>query len=160
MPGFVSFNLDPIDPDTLAREGRISCPLANVSIPSRRLRLPEAHIGAETYEARCVAHSIEHPDEFWAESTHGFSIRETRWNEVCDYDFRHRVEASWFSGSSKSECGGQLAVVVIWRSAATRLHWSGRAILPLESTEITYNGSGEQVNKLASVLTIPGCKKG
>lgn len=116
----------------------------------------QAHIDAETYE-RMYRHSIEHPDEFWAKEAELFLDWETRWNEVCDYDF-NTGEASWFSG-------GQLNVTVncIDRHLAERgdkvaLIWEGDH--PLESTDITYNELSEQVNKLANVLKSRGVKKG
>jgi len=116
----------------------------------------QAHIDAETYE-RMYRHSIEHPDEFWAKEAELFLDWETRWNEVCDYDF-NTGEASWFSG-------GQLNVTVncIDRHLAERgdkvaLIWEGDHLL--ESTDITYNELSEQVNKLANVLKSRGVKKG
>jgi acetyl-CoA synthetase len=116
----------------------------------------QAHIDAETYE-RMYRHSIEHPDEFWAKEAELFLDWETRWNEVCDYDF-NTGEASWFSG-------GKLNVTVncIDRHLAERgdkiaLIWEGDN--PVESTDITYNDLSEQVNKLANVLKSRGVKKG
>ena len=116
----------------------------------------QAHIDAETYE-RMYRHSIEHPDEFWAKEAELFLDWETRWNEVCDYDF-NTGEASWFSGGKLNVTVNCIDRHLAERGDKVALIWEGDH--PLESTEITYNELSEQVNKLANVLKSRGVKKG
>ncbi|MBG57241.1 MAG: acetate--CoA ligase [Porticoccus sp.] len=116
----------------------------------------QAHIDAETYE-RMYRHSIEHPDEFWAREAELFLDWETRWNEVCDYDF-NTGEASWFSGGKLNVTVNCIDRHLAERGDKVALIWEGDH--PLESTDITYNELSEQVNKLANVLKSRGVKKG
>ncbi|PHS75727.1 MAG: acetate--CoA ligase [Porticoccus sp.] len=116
----------------------------------------QAHIDAETYE-RMYRHSIEHPDEFWAKEAELFLDWETRWNEVCDYDF-NTGEASWFSGGKLNVTVNCIDRHLAERGDKVALIWEGDH--PLESTDITYNELSEQVNKLANVLKSRGVKKG
>ncbi|WP_297186252.1 acetate--CoA ligase [uncultured Porticoccus sp.] len=116
----------------------------------------QAHIDAETYE-RMYRHSIEHPDEFWAKEAELFLDWETRWNEVCDYDF-NTGEASWFSGGKLNVTVNCIDRHLAERGDRVALIWEGDH--PLESTDITYNDLSEQVNKLANVLKSRGVKKG
>ena len=116
----------------------------------------QAHIDAETYE-RMYRHSIEHPDEFWAKEAELFLDWETRWNEVCDYDF-NTGEASWFSGGKLNVTVNCIDRHLAERGDKVALIWEGDN--PVESTDITYNDLSEQVNKLANVLKSRGVKKG
>ncbi|WP_272992482.1 acetate--CoA ligase [Porticoccus hydrocarbonoclasticus] len=116
----------------------------------------QAHIDAETYE-RMYRHSIEHPDEFWAREAELFLDWETRWNEVCEYDF-NTGEASWFSGGKLNVTVNCIDRHLAERGDKVALIWEGDH--PLESTDITYNELSEQVNKLANVLKSRGVKKG
>jgi acetyl-CoA synthetase len=116
----------------------------------------QAHIDAETYE-RMYRHSIEHPDEFWAREAELFLDWETRWNDVCDYDF-NTGEASWFSGGKLNVTVNCIDRHLAERGDKVALIWEGDH--PLESTDITYNELSEQVNKLANVLKSRGVKKG
>ena len=99
----------------------------------------QAHIDAETYE-RMYRHSIEHPDEFWAKEAELFLDWETRWNEVCDYDF-NTGEASWFSGGKLNVTVNCIDRHLAERGDKVALIWEGDH--PLESTEITYNELSE-----------------
>jgi len=116
----------------------------------------QAHIDAETYE-RMYRHSIEHPDEFWAKEAELFLDWETRWNEVCEYDF-NTGEASWFSGGKLNVTVNCIDRHLAERGDKVALIWEGDN--PAESTDITYNDLSEQVNKLANVLKSRGVKKG
>ncbi|WP_438951274.1 acetate--CoA ligase [Porticoccus sp.] len=116
----------------------------------------QAHIDAETYE-RMYRHSIEHPDEFWAREAELFLDWETRWHEVCDYDF-NTGEASWFSGGKLNVTVNCIDRHLAEHGDKVALIWEGDN--PVESTDISYNELSEQVNKLANVLKSRGVKKG
>lgn len=115
-----------------------------------------AHIDTETYKAM-YQHSIDKPDEFWAEQAQAFLSWQSPWDKVREYDFTEG-QASWFSG-------GQLNVTVncIDRHLATRAEqvaiiWEGDD--PQDDARITYTQLHTEVCRFANVLKQRNVKKG
>ena len=58
----------------------------------------EPLINAETYQSM-YEHSINNPDEFWAEKAETFLDWGRRWDKVSDVDFS-KGKIAWFEGAT------------------------------------------------------------
>ena len=132
--------------ESLLRENRVFPPPAEFAA--------KAHISSlQQYEAM-YRHSIEHPEEFWAEAA-GELDWFTKWNKVLDGSGPH---ARWFPGGKLNithNCVDRHANGT--RRDKVALLWEGE---PGEIRRLTYADLLEQVQKFANVLKAQGVKKG
>lgn len=115
-----------------------------------------AHINADKYR-EMYRQSIETPDEFWAQQASEFLSWDSKWQQVCSYDFR-QGRASWFKGGTLNVSYNCIDRHLADRAEQTAFIWEGDD--PIDDRHISYRELHQQVCKLANALKQCGVKKG
>ena len=115
-----------------------------------------AYIDAEQY-ARMYTHSIEDPDDFWAEQAEQFIDWFKPWDTVQEWDF-HKAQISWFMGAKVNVAYNCLDRHLEKRAKQTAIIWEGDD--PSESRHISYAELHDEVSRFANALKGLGVKKG
>jgi acetyl-CoA synthetase len=115
-----------------------------------------AHITAERYQAM-YQHSIDEPEDFWAEQAEHFLSWSQPWEKVMDYDFP-KGHIRWFEGGKLNVSYNCLDRHLATRADQTAIIWEGDE--PDQDKTISYRELHEQVCKFANVLKSLGVEKG
>lgn len=115
-----------------------------------------AYIDAEQY-AQMYTHSIEDPDDFWAEQAEQFIDWFKPWDTVQEWDF-HKAQISWFMGAKVNVAYNCLDRHLEKRAKQTAIIWEGDD--PSESRHISYAELHDEVSRFANALKGLGVKKG
>ncbi|WP_111642770.1 acetate--CoA ligase [Marinimicrobium alkaliphilum] len=115
-----------------------------------------AHINAEQYRDM-YQHSVDDPDNFWAEQAEHFLDWHKKWDSVSKSDLR-KGEVSWFAGGQLNVSVNCIDRHLDQRAEQTAIIWEGDD--PAEDQLITYKVLHREVCRLANVLRERGVKKG
>lgn len=109
-----------------------------------------------TYEAM-YAHSINNPDEFWAEQAPIFLNWQKKWTKVSEVDF-NRGQIAWFKGAELNVAYNCIDRHLPHLANQTAIIWEGDD--PKISENITYQELYQRVCAFANGLKKIGVKKG
>ena len=115
-----------------------------------------AHINAAQYPTM-YQHSIEAPEEFWAEQATRFITWFTPWKNVVKGDLI-TFNAQWFEQGTLNACYNCVDRHLKTRGEQVAILWEGNS--PNETESITYNQLHEKVSRFANVLKNHGINKG
>ncbi len=115
-----------------------------------------ASITSEQY-AQMYQHSIEQPDQFWAEQADQFLHWFKKWDTVSDFDFK-KGHIRWFEGGQLNAAYNCLDRHLESRGDKIALIWESDDAS--EIRKFTYRELHAQVCKLSNVLKQRGVKKG
>lgn len=128
----------------------------NKVYPVQQSFADSAHADKETYEAM-YKHSIENPDEFWAEQAEKTLDWFKPWDTVQEWDY-HKAEIAWFKGAKLNVSYNCLDRHLETRGDQAAIIWEGDD--PNEDKTITYRELHEEVCRFANALKGIGVKKG
>lgn len=115
-----------------------------------------AWIDEQKYQAM-YRHSVDNPEDFWAQQAEQFLSWETPWQSVSISDFG-RAEANWFRGAKLNVAVNCIDRHLPHRADQTAIIWEGDE--PTDDSLITYAELHDQVSRLANLLRHRGVKKG
>ncbi len=115
-----------------------------------------AWIDEEKYQ-EMYRHSIDNPDEFWAEQAKQHIDWFTPWDKVQEWDY-HKAEIKWFEGASLNVAHNCLDRHLETRGDQVAIIWEGDD--PAEDRKITYRELHAEVCQFANALKGLGAKKG
>ena len=115
-----------------------------------------SHINKQKY-TEMYKHSIENPEEFWAEQAREFLSFHEPWTEVCSSDFVS-AKAAWFSGAKLNVSYNCIDRHLEQRGDQTAIIWEGDE--PDQDAKISYRQLHEAVCRFANALKARGVKKG
>lgn len=116
----------------------------------------KTHINNDDYQ-KLYKHSIENPQEFWAEQAEQWITWDKKWDEVSACDFK-TAKIEWFRGAKLNVCYNCIDRHLEQRANQTALIWEGDN--PQDSKKWSYQELYEEVCKLANVLKNNGIQKG
>ena len=128
---------------------------ANV-YPVDQIFSDNAWIDEQKYQAM-YRHSVDNPEDFWAQQGEQFLSWETPWQSVSSSDFG-RAEANWFRGAKLNVAVNCIDRHLPHRADQTAIIWEGDE--PTDDSLITYAELHDQVSRLANLLRHRGVKKG
>ena len=128
---------------------------ANV-YPVDQIFSDNAWIDEQKYQAM-YRHSVDNPEDFWAQQAEQFLSWETPWQSVSSSDFG-RAEANWFRGAKLNVAVNCIDRHLPHRADQTAIIWEGDE--PTDDSLITYAELHDQVSRLANLLRHRGVKKG
>ena len=120
----------------------------------------KAHIASMEQYREMYKHSINSPDEFWAEQAEHFCWFK-RWDQVRSYNYdvtQGDIQIEWFKGGQCNITSNCLDRHLETRGGQTAILWEGNE--PGENKSLTYRELHREVCKFANVLKIHGVKKG
>jgi acetyl-CoA synthetase len=118
----------------------------------------QANINAEQYQ-KMYQHSIDHPDEFWAEQAKKYVTWFKPWDIVSDWSFaKDDLHINWFTNAKLNVSYNCLDRHLATRKDQVAIIWEGDN--PEESRQITYYELHNEVSRFANVLKARGVKKG
>jgi len=115
-----------------------------------------AWIDREKYDAM-YRHSVDNPDQFWAEQANEFLTWSKPFTSVQSSDFQ-QGSATWFDGGELNVSVNCIDRHLPARADQVAIIWEGDD--PNEDKKITYQTLHDEVCKLANVLKARGVKKG
>ena len=115
-----------------------------------------AHINQAKYQAM-YRHSIEQPEEFWAEQATAFLEWDKPWDKLMEYDYP-KGHIRWFEGGKLNVSVNCLDRHLATRGDQVAIIWEGDN--PEHDQKITYKQLHKEVCKFANVLKTQGVKKG
>ena len=116
----------------------------------------EPLINADTYQSM-YEHSINNPDEFWAEQAETFIDWDRKWDKVSDVDFS-KGKIAWFEGATLNVSYNCLDRHLPERADQVAIIWEGDD--PNSSESITYKELHKRVCKFANGMKDLGVVKG
>jgi acetyl-CoA synthetase len=128
---------------------------ANV-YPVDKIFSDTAWIDEQKYQTM-YRHSVDNPEDFWAQQAEQFLVLETPWQSVSNSDFS-RAEAHWFAGAKLNVAVNCIDRHLPHRADQTAIIWEGDE--PTDDSLITYAELHDQVSRLANLLRHRGVKKG
>ena len=120
----------------------------------------KAHIASMEQYREMYEHSINSPDEFWAEQAERFCWFK-RWDQVRSYNYdvtQGDIQIEWFKGGQCNITSNCLDRHLETRGGQTAILWEGNE--PGENKSLTYRELHQEVCKFANVLKSHGVKKG
>ncbi len=115
-----------------------------------------AWIDREKYDAM-YRHSVDNPDQFWAEQANEFLTWSKPFTSVQSSDFQ-QGSATWFDGGELNVSVNCIDRHLPARADQVAIIWEGDD--PNDDKKITYQTLHDEVCKLANVLKARGVKKG
>ncbi len=109
----------------------------------------------EEYQ-KIYRHSLEHPDEFWAEQATALTWFHP-WSHVFDADYQE-VDFAWYSGGRLNACYNCVDRHLATAGDRTAIIWAGDE--PGTYRHISYRELKHHVCRVANVLIARGVKKG
>ena len=113
-------------------------------------------INADTYQSM-YEHSINNPDEFWAEQAETFIDWDRKWDKVSEVDFS-KGKIAWFEGATLNVSYNCLDRHLPDRANQVAIIWEGDD--PNSSESITYKELHKRVCKFANGMKDLGVVKG
>jgi acetyl-CoA synthetase len=101
--------------------------------------------------------SLKDPEKFWGKIAEEFEWF-TRWKTVRSYNWKNKIETSWFEGGQTNLTLNALDRHLANRGEKTALLWIGNE--PSEKKKFSYSEVLREVNRLANALKSLGVKKG
>ncbi|MGD8589893.1 MAG: acetate--CoA ligase [Chromatiales bacterium] len=118
----------------------------------------QANITSEQY-AVMYQHSVEDPEDFWAEQAEEYLTWFKPWDKVLDWSFdEDNLHIEWFKGGKLNVSYNCLDRHLDSRGDQTAILWEGDD--PNRDKRITYRELHADVNKFANALKSRGVKKG
>ena len=120
----------------------------------------KAHIASMEQYREMYEHSVNSPDEFWAEQAEHFCWFK-RWDQVRSYNYdvtQGDIQIEWFKGGQCNITSNCLDRHLETRGGQTAILWEGNE--PGENKSLTYRELHQEVCKFANVLKSHGVKKG
>ena len=120
----------------------------------------KAHIASMEQYREMYEHSVNSPDEFWAEQAERFCWFK-RWDQVRSYNYdvtQGDIQIEWFKGGQCNITSNCLDRHLETRGGQTAILWEGNE--PGENKSLTYRELHREVCKFANVLKSHGVKKG
>ena len=120
----------------------------------------KAHIASMEQYREMYEHSVNSPDEFWAEQAERFCWFK-RWDQVRSYNYdvtQGDIQIEWFKGGQCNITSNCLDRHLETRGDQTAILWEGNE--PGENKSLTYGQLHREVCKFANVLKSHGVKKG
>ena len=120
----------------------------------------KAHIASMEQYREMYEHSVNSPDEFWAEQAERFCWFK-RWDQVRSYNYdvtQGDIQIEWFKGGQCNITSNCLDRHLETRGSQTAILWEGNE--PGENKSLTYRELHREVCKFANVLKSHGVKKG
>ena len=120
----------------------------------------KAHIASMEQYREMYEHSVNSPDEFWAEQAERFCWFK-RWDQVRSYNYdvtQGDIQIEWFKGGQCNITSNCLDRHLEKRGGQTAILWEGNE--PGENKSLTYRELHQEVCKFANVLKSHGVKKG
>ena len=120
----------------------------------------KAHIASMEQYREMYEHSVNSPDEFWAEQAERFCWFK-RWDQVRSYNYdvtQGDIQIEWFKGGQCNITSNCLDRHLETRAGQTAILWEGNE--PGENKSLTYRELHQEVCKFANVLKSHGVKKG
>ena len=120
----------------------------------------KAHIASMEQYREMYEHSVNSPDEFWAEQAERFCWFK-RWDQVRSYNYdvtQGDIQIEWFKGGQCNITSNCLDRHLETRGGQTAILWEGNE--PGENKSLTYRELHQEVCKFANVLKVHGVKKG
>ncbi len=118
----------------------------------------QANINAEQYQ-QMYQHSIDNPDEFWAEQAEKYVTWFKPWDVVSDWSFaKDDLHINWYTNAKLNVSYNCLDRHLETRGDQVAIIWEGDN--PDEERKITYRELHEEVSRFANVLKDRGVKKG
>ena len=120
----------------------------------------KAHIASMEQYREMYEHSVNSPDEFWAEQAERFCWFK-RWDQVRSYNYdvtQGDIQIEWFKGGQCNITSNCLDRHLETRGGQTAILWEGNE--PGENKSLTYRELHREVCKFANVLKNHGVKKG
>ena len=120
----------------------------------------KAHIASMEQYREMYEHSVNSPDEFWAEQAERFCWFK-RWDQVRSYNYdvtQGDIQIEWFKGGQCNITSNCLDRHLETRGGQTAILWEGNE--PGENKSLTYRELHQEVCKFANVLKSHGVKKG
>ena len=120
----------------------------------------KAHIASMEQYREMYEHSINSPDEFWAEQAERFCWFK-RWDQVRSYNYdvtQGDIQIEWFKGGQCNITSNCLDRHLETRGGQTAILWEGNE--PGENKSLTYRELHQEVCKFANVLKSHDVKKG
>lgn len=114
------------------------------------------HLDVSRYN-KLYQHSIDSPEEFWAEQAGELLHWHEPWQSVCKSEFE-TAKAEWFSGAKLNVTFNCIDRHLERRAEQTAIIWEGDE--PSDHKNISYQELYNQVGKLANALKSRGVKKG
>ena len=107
-----------------------------------------ALVDKDTYR-EMYQHSVEQPDEFWAEQAEKEIDWFKPWDKVQDWDF-HKADIAWFTGAKLNVAYNCLDRHLETRADQTAIIWEGDD--PEESRHISYRELHSEVCRFSNAL--------
>ena len=124
--------------------------------PSNKTR-KNAHIGSIEDYKKLYEHSINNPEDFWAEQAERITWFK-KWDKIWEWDF-NKANITWFEGAKLNACYNCVdRHVDAGYGAKTALIWEGNN--PDETRNYNYNELLEKVQLTANALKNLGVGKG
>lgn len=120
----------------------------------------KAHIASMEQYREMYEHSVNSPDEFWAEQAERFCWFK-RWDQVRSYNYdvtQGDIQIEWFKGGQCNITSNCLDRHLETRGDQTAILWEGNE--PGENKSLSYRELHREVCKFANVLKSHGVKKG
>ena len=120
----------------------------------------KAHIASMEQYREMYEHSVNSPDEFWAEQAERFCWFK-RWDQVRSYNYdvtQGDIQIEWFKGGQCNITSNCLDRHLETRGGQTAILWEGNE--PGENKSLTYRELHQEVCKFANVLKSHDVKKG
>ena len=120
----------------------------------------KAHIASMEQYREMYEHSVNSPDEFWAEQAERFCWFK-RWDQVRSYNYdvtQGDIQIEWFKGGQCNITSNCLDRHLETRGGQTAILWEGNE--PGENKSLTYRELHQEVCKFANILKSHGVKKG
>ncbi len=118
----------------------------------------QANITAEEYQ-KDYQHSVENPQDYWAEQATKYLHWFKGWDEVLNWSFMEdNLHVEWFKGGRLNVSWNCLDRHLHTRGDQTAILWEGDD--PNEDQKISYRELHADVNKFANVLKDRGVRKG
>jgi acetyl-CoA synthetase len=115
-----------------------------------------SHLNPTTFEAM-YRHSIENPEEFWAQQAQQHLHWHSPWQSVSDGLFS-QAQTKWFSGAKLNASYNCIDRHLETKANAAAIIWEGDD--PADSKAISYQELHDSVCRLANALKSRGVKKG
>ena len=116
-----------------------------------------AHVRSSDQYEKMYRDSIENPDKFWAEIAGQF-VWDKKWDRVCNYDFKDKIDIQWFIGGRTNITVNALDRHLESHGDQVALIWEGNE--PHDSSKLTYRQLHLRVCRFANALKGLGITKG